>query len=200
MTSLPTTRTVRIAGLVAAPAAVLVSGLIVAQTSYSAFSSTTENTANNWSAGSVELTDDDSGSALFAATDLQPGSTGENCITVSSASSLDEDIRFYAANAGTTNGLSDHLELTVTQGDGGGFGSCAGFTALASNASVYTGTLAELATNSTDYATGLGSWSHDDAASATRTFKIEYRLADTAPNTAQDGTATVDLTWEAQSI
>src|SRR4051794_4529260 len=68
----------------AVPAAVLASGALVWQSSYSAFSATTSNPTNNWTAGTVALADDDSNTALFTATNLKPGSTGTKCIAVTS--------------------------------------------------------------------------------------------------------------------
>ena len=67
--------------------AVLASGGLVWQSSYSAFSATTSNPTNNWSAGTVALSDDDSNTAMFTASNLKPGATGTKCIAVTSTGS-----------------------------------------------------------------------------------------------------------------
>ena len=76
------------------PAALLVSALLVWQASNAAFSATTSNPGNSWTAGSVTLTDDDggtsptTGTAMFSAAGLVPGSTGSHCIAVTSTGTV----------------------------------------------------------------------------------------------------------------
>lgn len=194
-----TSRTVRLAGWIAIPAALVASGLIIAQASYSAFSSVASNPASNWTAGSVALTDDDAGVALFTATALKPGSTGTKCLAVTSTGSLASTVKLYGTGPSTTNALSTYIALTVTQGTGGTFGSCTGFTALATGSSVYSGTLAAFGATATNYATGLGTWVPTGTASETRVYRITYTVDAAAPNTSQNGTASVAFTWEAQN-
>jgi hypothetical protein len=81
------TRKQLIAGA-AVPLAVVASGAMVWQSSYSAFSATTASPTNNWSAGTVALSDDDSNTAMFTASNLKPGATGVKCIAVTSTGSL----------------------------------------------------------------------------------------------------------------
>jgi hypothetical protein len=194
-----TARTARLAGWTAIPVALLVSGLVISQASYSAFSSVASNPASNWTAGSVALTDDDAGSALFTATALKPGSTGTKCIAVTSTGSLASTVKLYGVGSATTNALSSSIALTVTQGTGGNFGSCTGFTALAAGSAVYSGTLAAFGTAATNYATGLGTWAPTGTGPETRVYRITYTVDAAAPNTTQNGTATVAFTWEAQN-
>lgn len=175
------------------------SGAIVWQASYSAFSATTSNPTNNWTAGTVALSDDDANSAMFTATGLKPGSTGAKCIAVTSTGSLASNVKLYGSNFATTNALASSLNLTITQGTGGGFGSCTGFTPLSSNSSVYSGTVAGFAGSATNFATGLGNWAPTGAASETRVFQFAYTLDSNTPNAAQGGTAGVGFTWEAQN-
>ena len=49
----PSRRFAKIASLVAVPAAIAVSGLVVSQASYSAYSASTVNPTNNWATGTV---------------------------------------------------------------------------------------------------------------------------------------------------
>jgi hypothetical protein len=190
-------RTAKWAKWAVVPAALLVSGFAVSQASYSAFTSTTANPANNWSAGTVKL-DNDAATALFTATNLKPGSTGFKCITVTSSGSLASAVKLYATAPATSNALSSSIDLTITQGNGAG-ADCASFTPLATGSSVYSGTLAALSTANTNFANGLPTWAPTGAASEARTFKITYTLNAAAPDSTQGGTASVGFTWEAQN-
>jgi Tfp pilus assembly protein PilW len=194
-----TPRTARLAGWIAIPVALLTSGLVISQASYSAFSSVASNPASNWTAGSVAIADDDAGSALFTATALKPGSTGTKCITVTSSGSLASLVKLYGVGSTTTNGLSSFITLTVTQGTGGNFGSCTGFTPLATGSAVFSGTLAAFGTTATNYATGLGTWAPTGASPETRVYRLTYTVDAAAPNTSQNGTAAIAFTWEAQN-
>jgi hypothetical protein len=196
----PRRKHAKLIGIGALAAGVLASGAIVWQASYSAFSATTSNPTNNWSAGTVALSDDDSSVAMFTATNLKPGSTGQKCIAVTSTGSLASAVKLYGTSYTTTNALASSLNLTVTQGTGGGFSAgCSGFTALGTGSSVYSGTVAGFAGSATSFATGLGSWAPTGTGSETRVFQFTYTLDAATPNTAQGGTAAVGFTWEAQN-
>ncbi|EYT62997.1 MULTISPECIES: hypothetical protein [Curtobacterium] len=194
-----TPRAARLAAWIAIPAALVASGVVVSTASYAAFSSTTVNPTNNWTAGSVALSDDDNNTALFTASNLKPGSTGANCITVTSTGSLPSAVKLYGTNVTTTKDLAANVNLTVEQGTGGGFGSCSGFTPAATGSSLYSGTVAGFGAASTNYATGVGSWTPTGTASETRVYRVTYTVSSTAPNTVQGGTAALGFTWEAQN-
>jgi len=189
----------RRATLAVIPAALIASGAVVSTASYAAFSSTTSNATNNWSAGTVELSDDDSGSALFTASGLQPGSTDTKCIVVTSTGSLPSTVKLYGTDPVSSNGLSDSLRLTVTQGTGGTAKDCSGFTPLAGDASVFSGTLTSFGSTAKAFSTGRGLWAPTGEASESRTFRFTYTLDSATPNTAQNGSASIGFTWEAQS-
>lgn len=195
----PSRRAVRRSRWLVWPLAVLVTFGVVGQASYSAFSARVNNPGNNFAAGTVVLADDDSGTALFSLSNLKPGSSGSRCIAVTSTGSLPSTVKLYATDAATTKGLATYVSWTITQGNGGTFASCSGFTALSSGSSVYSGTLAGFTGSATTYATGAGSWAPTGNASDTRTFQVAYALSSTTPDTAQGGTATFGLTWEAQN-
>ncbi len=198
--AIPTRRTARLLKWGAIPAALLISGIVVSQASYSAFNSTTSNPTNNWSAGTVALSDDDSNTAMFTATGLKPGSTGTKCIAVTSSGSLASDVNLYGTSEATTNALSTYIHLSIVQGTGGTSGSCTGFAPLATGSSLYNGTLANFATTSTNYATGLGTWAPTGTAPETRTYEFIYTVDAATPNTSQGGTASIGFTWEAQNV
>jgi hypothetical protein len=190
-------RGVRMGAVAATAVAFAVSTGLVWQASYAAFSAQTINPNNTWAVGSVTLSDDDAGAAMFSATNLKPGATGAHCIVVTSNGTLPAAVKLYGTGLSTTNGLSSYINLTVTQGTGGSFGSCTGYTQAATNPSVYSGTLAGFTANS--YATGLGIWTPTGAASEARTFQFTYTVSATPPDTTQGGTASVNFVWESQN-
>jgi len=201
----PSLRVARAAKWTALPVAVLASGLIISIGSYSAFKSTTTNPGSAWNAGSVVLADDDSDSALFAVNAIAPGYTGSNCITVSSTGTVPAEIRLYATNGTTTKALSTYLNVVVTQGDGGGFGSCTGFTPLGSGSAVFTGTLATFISGHGDYAHGVllgaNAWQVTGTnLPETRTYKIQWTVDAATPDSVQGGAAGLDFTWESLSL
>jgi hypothetical protein len=168
--------------------------LIAVRATTAAFTSTTANAANSWSAGTVALTDDDSGTAMFAATAMAPGDAVTRCITVSYSGSVDAAVRLYGSITGGT-GLGTYLNLTVERGAGGSFADCTGFV---SAESVYTGTLAGFTATHTGFANGAGTWSPVGGAPVdTMTYRFTTTLQD--DNAAQGLSATAAFTWEAQS-
>ncbi len=187
----------RVAAAASIPIAMVASGAMVWHASYSAFSATTTNPTSNWAAGTVALSDDDSNTALFNASNLKPGSTGSKCIAVTSTGSLPSAVKLYGTSYATTNALSTYLTVTVDEGTGGSFaGGCTGFS---SSAQIYNGTLAGFGTGKTNYATGVGNWAPTGTASETKVYKVTYTLSSSTPDTAQGGTAALGFTWEAQN-
>jgi hypothetical protein len=195
MSVLRLTRKQLLAGA-AVPAAVLASGAMVWQSSYSAFSATAANPTNNWSAGTVALSDDDSNTAMFTATNLKPGATGVKCIAVTSTGSLASTVKLYATSYSTTNALAANINLKVEEGTGATTASCAGFTGAST---LFDNPLSSFGTTKTSFATGLSSWAPTGAASETKSYRITYTLSPTTPDTAQGGTAAVGFTWESQN-
>ena len=199
----PSRKVATIVSLVAVPVALAASGLVVAQSSYSAYSATTVNPTSNWATGTVALTDDDNNTAAFTASNLKPGSTGTRCIVVSSTGSLPASVKLYGTGAATTKALASSINLTVTQGTGGSFGSCNGYTPLTSGSAVYSGTLADFGSSATNFSTGVGTWNTagvaSGAAAETRTYQLTYSVRTETTNDTQGGTAALGFTWEAQN-
>ncbi len=104
--SAPTTRTLTIARYAAIPAALLASAAVVSTASYSAYTASTSNPTSNWATGTVALSDDDTNTALFSATNLKPGSTGTKCVVVSSTGSLASSVKLYGTSPATTKSLA----------------------------------------------------------------------------------------------
>lgn len=182
-------------------------GVVAAIGTWSAFSSTTENPGNTFSAGSVSLTDNDAGTAMFTMTNMVPASTESGCIKVSYTGTLTSNVRLYGNTTGT--GLATYLDLKVTRGvytpSDPAFDSCTNFSADATNyigagaGVIYNGTLAAYADN---FAGGLvdptsGSpeaWTNPE----NHVYKFEVTLQDN--NSAQGLNATQAFTWEARNV
>lgn len=189
----------RLTALVGIPISLLASGLIVSTASYSAFTADTSNPADNWTTGTVQLADDDAGTALFTVTGLKPGLTGSNCIRVTSTGTLPAAVKLYATGPATTNALSAALTLTIEQGIGGGFGSCSGFTADTVGGTLFTGPLSTFALPTSGYSNGVGSWTTTGTGTESKVYRISYTLPTSTPSTAQGLTTTATFTWEAQN-
>jgi hypothetical protein len=177
----------------------MATGLLVWQSSYSAFSATTDNPTSNWTAGTVVLADDDSNSVLFNASTLKPGDTGTKCIVVTSSGNLASAIRLYQSGYTNTAALGTYVNLVIDEGTGGTFSSsgpssCTGFTFGAND---YSGTLAGFA-GKTSFVTGVSSWA-PAAGTLAKTFRFTYTLDAATPNGSQGGTAAAAFTWEAQN-
>jgi hypothetical protein len=194
----PSRKLATVVSLVAVPAALAVSGLVVAQSSYSAYSSTTVSPTSNWDTGTVALTDDDANAAAFTVKNARPGTSGSRCLVVTSNGTLASQVRVYGANGSGTTSLAAYLDLTITQGTGGSFGSCTGFTPL-SGGQVYHGSLMDFGLTRTSYANGVGGWNPTGAAPESRTYRIDYTISPDAPNDTMGGTAAGDIVFEAQN-
>ena len=173
-----------------APVALVASSAMVWHASSSAFRDETSNGTNSWAAGTVEISDDDAGTAMFELDGLSAGATGAMCIAVAYTGTLDAQVRLYATGSGA---LAPYLDLTVEQGTGGGTGDCASFTPAGT---VFTGTLDQLVTSHGDYASGVDAW-NVPTPPADRTYRFTYTLASTAA--AQGEAADAVFTWEAQN-
>jgi hypothetical protein len=176
-------------GLVAFLTAAGVSVTIM-QYSRAAFSASTSNSANNWATGSVVLSNDSSGTAMFSATNMTAGQSVVKCIAVTYSGTLTSGVavRLYGVAAGA---LAPYLNLTVEQGTGGGYSSCTGF----SGSQIYSGTVSGFAATYTNFGTGLTGW-----APGTNPDSRTYRFTVTVQNdnNAQSKSATADYTWEVQ--
>jgi hypothetical protein len=175
-------------------AAFLLVGALVVVGSRAAFSATTDNASNSWTAGTVVLADDDTGSAMFNVTAMKPGASSVKCITVTYSGTLTPaDIKLYGTVAGT--GLATYLTTTIEIGTGGSFASCTGFTP---GSTLYNSTLASFGTTYTNWASGLANWSPASTPDS-RTLRFTTTLPSGVSNAAQGLTASATFTWEAQN-
>lgn len=174
---------------------VAVSCALIVQSTNAAFTGATSNTSNTFSAGTVALTDDDAGSAMFNAADMVPGQTEQRCIEVSyTGSSFDLDaVRLHSAV--TDTGLAPHVDLSIEEGTGGDFADCSGF---AASSTLFTGTLAGLGSTHGSHATGIAAYT-PASGSTDRTYRVTATLGNDTPNSAQGSGAGAAITWELHS-
>jgi hypothetical protein len=187
--------------------AVAMTAVLVGQTSSAAFSATTSNTGDNWAAGSVALTDNDAGGAMFAtATDgsLRATQVLTKCIRVTYGGTLvtNDPVRFYVKNVAGT-GLAAYLSVQVQTGSGtsSAFSGCTGFVASGTDL-VAAGTKLNAITAAT-FATGVpttgaaNEWK-PAVNGETRDYKIIVTVDDN--NAAQGLTASGEFWWEVQAL
>ena len=194
------------AGRLLASLAVLgAAGAVAGTGTWSAFSSTTANTGNAFTAGTVVIGDNDAGSALYAVTGAAPGDGAEACIRVTYTGTLAADVRMYTTS--TLGALAPHVDVTITPGTQASpsFPSCAGFTPDAGGP-VFSGTLAAFAGAHSGWGGGLTltppgatSWAQGDAV----VYRVQVTLADDeAANGGAGGPLTTgghSFTWEARN-
>jgi hypothetical protein len=197
----PTRRARRIGAAITTPIAIVAAAALVWQSSYAAFTGTTRNSGNNWSTGSVALTDDDAGSARFQASNLVPEATDTKCIAVTANANVPGVVKAYAINPiVSAAGLENYIKVSVDYGTGGTFNSCNDFV-LTGN-SIPTMSLATLATFS-NYANGAGSWPVV-AGTQTRAYRITWKfdtagLSQSQLDGLQGAQTGIDFQWELQS-
>jgi len=188
------------------PATALVLGCFVVLSgaaTYSAFSSQTSSSGNSFAAGTVQLADNDAGSAMLSLASAQPAAADTSCILITYSGSLASTVRLYGAISG---GLASYLTLTVTRGTDSSpsFDSCTGFTPdgtdyIGAGAGVlYQGNLSAFPTS---YAAGLVDPTSGSPESWTTSETHAYRFVVTLQNdnAAQGRIATAAFTWEARN-
>lgn len=197
----PSSRATRIAVASATPVAVVAAAALIWQSSNAAFTGSTRNSGNNWSAGSVALTDDDAGSARFQVENLVPGDTDSKCIKVTANTSVPGIVKGYGVNPiPSVHGLENHIEVRIEAGTGGDFGSCTGFT---SDETVVDGvTLAQFAAID-DYESAVGGWAVP-AGTSSRTYRLTWTFDTTGMtqhevDQLQGDKTGIDMQWELQS-
>lgn len=173
---------------------------MITRTSEAAFTATTDNTGNSFTAGTLTLTDNDAGSALFAITDMAPGDSESKCIVVTytgSVAPVANPVVIYSGGyVNVAGNLSDYLNVTVDEGTGSA-ADCSDFT-LGGNV-LATTTLTSFAATNLDYASGLGTWT-PSATNETNSYRVTVALDAATPDAEQGSdTDTVNFVWEVQN-
>jgi hypothetical protein len=195
----------------------LASGCIMLASSYSIFASTATNPGNVWSAGSVVINDDDSGSALFSlapgagqinSANMKPGASVVNCVRVTYTGALQANVRIFVSsvsgvNGGGGTGILPYLHVKIEESSAGGaFGSCGAFGAGTTiwDTSTHGGVASDLinvfpTTYATGPSTALATWSNN----TWRAYRFTFTLDSSTPDTSQGATATAAFNWQAQN-
>jgi hypothetical protein len=197
----------RALGIAALPVALIATAGIVSVTSYSVFTSATTSPNNSFSAGSVVLTNDSSGSqaatgsALYTASGITPTSAAQvKCLTVQSTGSVASSVKLYTQNATTSNPsgntLAQYLKVQVEIGTAGS--TCSSFTA--SSSVVAAGTTLATLEGFTSYANSKDTtWTPAGGASESRAFRFTVTPDSAMPNSLQGASAGVTFVWEADN-
>lgn len=188
-------------------ATVVIVGLLIAAVGaavFSAYTSVAANQGNSFKAGSIALTDNDAGSALFTVQGFTPGDSFIKCIEVDydSTGGVQSSVRLYGTTGGS--GLDRYLDLRIRRGtmpSTGSSGDCTGFTPDADD---YDGDGAGVIYDSTLEAFGddYNSGTHDPAAAWASGDKVVYEITMTVQNdnAAQGLDATQDFAFEARTL
>ena len=162
---------------------------------FSAFSDTTTNSGDQFSAGTVTLTDNDLDAPAYNVSNGKPGDFQEMCIKVTYDGSLPATVKLYRSGFSGGTGLDAYIDLAITKGTDDQT-NCGDFNP---GSSIYSSTLSGLATTwaggiaLTDQ-TGSAVWDDNDAV----TYRIRATLQN--DNAAQGKTAgTHNFVWEAQN-
>lgn len=177
-------------------------GIAAGVPAFALFGDLAPNGDNSFQAGTVTLSDDDAGSAMFSLTGMKPTDAAvSRCILVTYGGSVPATVRLYATASGT---LASYLNLTVTRGTGASFGSCGSFSADATDylgsgpGVVYSGTLAGYPTS---YAAGIVDPPSGGAETWTTSETHAYRFTVSVQDnsSAQGTSASAGFTWEAST-
>ena len=172
---------------------------IVVSGSAAVFNDTTDNTGNSFTAGDVDLIDNDLGFMMFDVEDMEPGESVSSCILVTYQGTIPDPSRVAIYSGGYTDSgdFADYLNITIEEGTGGTLTDCTLF--VSADVIEENGTLAEFDTNHFDYGSGAGVWDPSGTPEA-KSYKITVELDSDAPNSEQGESVTgLTFTWEIQS-
>jgi predicted ribosomally synthesized peptide with SipW-like signal peptide len=172
-----------------------ITGSLVSFGVFAAFSATTSNSNNSFSAGSVSISDNDGGTALYSVSNTKPGDFAESCIQVTYTGTVGNSVKLYRSAFSGGTGLDSYIDLAITKGTG----TAADCSDFSGSTSVYSDTLTALGSTfaggvSLTNASSQASWSQNDAV----TYRVRATLQD--DNAAQGlATGTHSLVFESQS-
>ena len=174
-------------------------GVVAGAGTFSAFSGTTANSGNSFAAGTVSLSDNDAGSAMYSLSNAKPTDSAQSCLTVTYGGSLSANVHLYGSSTGS---LGSYLTLVIQPGHGTvSFGStCTNF--VADGSAIYNGTLANFSNTYSNFANGLA-LKNTNQASLTWTngnaVVYQFQISLNNDNNAQGLSSTATFTWEAQN-
>ena len=180
-------------------ATVGVLGSLAAFGVFASFTATTQNAGNELTAGTVSLSNNSAGQAMFNIANADTGTTWTSCIKVTYTGGLPADVRIYLG--GTPGPLAPYLTETLDEGTTTGpdvFPAC---TTFVKASTLWTGTFAGV---QHDYASGWvaspggvpGAWT----TGSSTVYRVTVTLDEGAPTSGQ-GQSSGNLTayWEAHN-
>ena len=170
--------------------------IVSGSATYAAFFSRTSNdangtgTGNEIEGGTVDLTDNDLGGAMFTISNMLPTDPPvSSCITVTYNGTLDSVVGLYGAVSG---GLAPYLDLTILAGTSSGvFGDCSSFSAIDV---LYNGTLDAFPAAFGSIMDPINPWTTGTYDS----YKFTFSMHNTPD--AQGLSASINFIWEARNL
>jgi hypothetical protein len=187
----------KLLGTLTAVALVAIVGVVGTR---AAISATTDNPGNQFNAGTINLADNDGGTYMYQANNVQPGDSISRCIQVTYTGTLDSTVKLFMTTPIDT--LGPYIDLTIEAGTQASpvFPGCTGFSP---SSTIYTGTLSAFQTAHATAAAGVA-YSPNGASPWTNNDSVVYRVTVTLRNVArspgQDFSGTHTFTWQADSV
>lgn len=170
----------------------------VLQASSAVFTAQTDNLDNSFVTSDVELSDNDSGTALFTVSDMNQSDVETRCIEVSYTGTTDpQPVALFSGGYADSSTLGQYLNLDVSLGNAGT--TCAAF----AGTNIFSGTLVGFDGAHTDYSNGVTGWDPAAASTAapeTRAYQFSVELDAATPNSfSGESVSGLTFTWEVQS-
>lgn len=174
-------------------------GTVVGFATFAAFSSTTVNTGNLFTAGTVLLGDNGTGSAMYNVTNQKPGVDTVKCIKVTYTGTLDANVRLYTTTT-SPPASSQYINLKIEKGtsDTSTFPNCGTYT---SESTIFDSTVQSFINTKNSYANGIAvlpgaatKWVNNDSL----VFRFTVSVQDN-PDAEGATSGTHQFTWEAQN-
>jgi predicted ribosomally synthesized peptide with SipW-like signal peptide len=172
---------------------------------FSAFSSSVTNSGNSFAAGTVYISDNDAGSAMYNVSNKKPNDSISSCIKLTYTGTLAATVKLYTTS--TIGALGPYVTLTIDKGTQASpsFPSCSGFVAD-SGGPLYSGSLSNFASTYSSFSNGLSAFpSSQTAWNQNDTLIYRFTLTQQDNNNANGGasgplsTGSHSFTWEAQN-
>lgn len=165
---------------------------------FAAFSETASVNGNSFTAGTLDISDGGTTSAIFTLTGLRPGDAAvQKCVRVVNSGSLSfGSLKFYGVQSGV---LAGYLQVQVERGTGatgGATADCTGFTG--GSVIVANGLLSAFPTSASPIDEGVDptGW----GAGQSKSYRITAQLPSSVTASAAEGaTASLTLHWDATS-
>jgi predicted ribosomally synthesized peptide with SipW-like signal peptide len=165
---------------------------------FAAFSDTASNSGNAFSAGTLNISDGGTTSAMFSLSGLRPGDSAvQKCITVSNSGTLSfGSLKFYGTVTGT---LAGYLEIQVERGTGAAGGATASCTGFTGGSTIVTNRLLNTFPTSAspvDEGANPSGW----GAGQSKSYRVTVQLPSSVTASAAEGaSANLTLNWDATS-